>query len=156
MIVFRLCKSAWKNDLSGHGAEITGGRWNSKGIPVVYTSSSRALCMVEIAVHTPLGCLPTDFFMVEIGIPDNLQIIEVFEDELPQNWQSFGFKQITQAIGDGFIKEKKALVLKVPSAVVQGDFNYLINPGHKDIGSISIIKTRAFGFDERLFGKIIT
>jgi RES domain-containing protein len=151
MIVFRLCKSAWKNDLSGRGAEITGGRWNSKGVAVVYTSSSRALCMAEIAVHAPLGCLPVDFFLVEILIPENSPVKEIAKKELPANWQSFKNRQMTQNIGDCFIKEKKALVLKVPSAVVQGDYNFLINPGHALKDTVSIQKVEEFRFDERLF-----
>ena len=151
MIVYRLCKSAWKDDLSGHGAEISGGRWNSKGIAIFYTSSSRALCVAEIAVHTPIGCLPSDFYMVEIGIPPSSKITEVLEDELPLNWQSFDFRHLTQNIGDNFIKENKTLVLKVPSAVVQGDYNYLINPINEAKNTISIIKFEAFRFDKRLF-----
>jgi RES domain-containing protein len=152
MIVYRLCKSEWKHDLSGKGAEIAGGRWNSKGIAIVYASSSRALCMAEIAVHTPLGCLPVDYFMVEIGIPSDTFIIEVFNNELPHNWQSFANRNNTQFIGDNFIKENKFLVLKVPSAVVPGDFNYLINPAHREKDNISILKKEVFRFDQRLFG----
>jgi RES domain-containing protein len=117
----------------------------------VYTSSSRALCMAEVAVHTPLGCLPVDFYMVEIGIPPDSLIKEVIENDLPRNWRSFGNRQLTQSIGDKFIIEKKSLILKVPSAVVQGDYNYLINPAHEDKNKISILKCEAFQFDERLF-----
>ncbi len=153
MIVYRLCKSAWKNDLSGRGAELSGGRWNSKGIPVIYTSSSRALCMVEIAVHTPMGLLPTNYFMLEINIPDTCSIEIISEKDLPRSWESFEFMHITQLMGDHFIKENLALVLKVPSAVVRGDYNYLINPGHKVIHSIKILNISEFGFDRRLFGK---
>jgi RES domain-containing protein len=151
MIVYRLCKSAWKKDLSGRGAELTGGRWNSKGIAILYTSSSRALCMAEIAVHTPLGCLPVDYYMVEIEIPSDAIITEISEAELPKSWRSFSSRYLTQFIGDGFIRENKFLVLKVPSAVVRGDYNYLINPGHRDSDKIGIINTEGFGFDERLF-----
>ena len=151
MNVFRLCKSTWQNDLSGKGAEISGGRWNSKGKPLLYTSSSRALCVAEIAVHTPLGCLPEDFSMVEIKLPDHIAMKEVHEDELPNHWQSFEHRNITQRIGDHFISSSVALILKVPSAVAQGDFNYLINPGHSDIKYISIVKCDPFRFDERLF-----
>lgn len=118
----------------------------------MYSSSSRALSMAEIAVHTPLGCLPADYFMVEIGIPSEISIKEIFEEELPQNWRSFGNRHLTQLIGDNFIKENKYLVLKVPSAVVQGDFNILINPGHKEKDKIKVLKTEEFLFDQRLFG----
>ena len=61
MIVYRLCKSIYKKDLSGKGAEIAGGRWNSKGYAILYTSESRSLCTAEIAVHTPLGNVPADY-----------------------------------------------------------------------------------------------
>ena len=153
MIVYRLCKSAWQNDLSGKGAEITGGRWNSKGNAMVYTSSSRALSMAEIAVHTPLGCLPDDFVLVEIQIPLNTLILEISENELPPNWRSFINRQVTQKIGDHFILNNKALVLKVPSAVVQGDYNFLINPYHPEKNKIKISRVESFQFDERLFLK---
>ena len=151
MIVYRLCSSAWKEDLSGRGAEITGGRWNSKGTAVVYTSSSRALCVAEIAVHTPLGCLPVNYCMVEIYIPDTSAIKEILPLVLPQKWQSFENRHKTQLMGDTFIQENIVLMLKVPSAVIQGDFNYLINPRHKDIRTVQIKNTEDFGFDERLF-----
>jgi len=151
MIVYRLCSSVWKEDMSGHGAEITGGRWNSKGTAVVYTSSSRALCVTEIAVHTPLGCLPVNYCMIEIYIPDNSTIREMLPSILPRNWQSFENRQKTQLIGDSFVRENKALALKVPSAVVQGDYNFLINPRHAAIQSVKILNIEDFGFDERLF-----
>jgi len=151
MIVFRLCRSAWKEDLSGQGAKITGGRWNSKGIAVVYTSSSRALCVAEIAVHTPLGCLPQDYYLIEILIPENSSVREIQVSDLPRNWQSFEKRQITQQIGNSFIQQSQDLILKVPSAVVQGDFNYLINPMHIDIKNISVKSIEEFRFDGRLF-----
>ena len=153
MIVYRLCKSAWQNDLSGKGAEIAGGRWNSKGNALVYTSSSRALCMAEIAVHAPLGCLPDDYVMVEIQIPLNSVVLEIAESDLPRHWQSFINRQVTQKIGDHFIAHNKALVLKVPSAGVQGDYNFLINPNHPEKEDIKISKVESFRFDERLFIK---
>ncbi len=151
MIVFRLCKSVWQNDLSGKGAEISGGRWNSKGKPLLYTASSRALCVAEIAVHTPLGCLPHDFSMVEIKLPGQITIKEVHENELPEHWQAFEHRNITQTIGDRFISGNTSLVLKVPSALVQGDYNYLINPEHQYKKHISIVRCVPFRFDNRLF-----
>ena len=151
MIVYRLCSSARKEDLSGRGAEITGGRWNIKGTAVVYTSSSRALCVTEIAVHTPLGCLPVNYCMIEIFIPGTSAIKEILPFALPRKWQSFENRHKSQLIGDTFIRENKELVLKVPSAVVQGDYNYLINPRHIDIRTVQIKNIEDFGFDERLF-----
>ena len=151
MIVFRLSKSKHSKDLSGKGAEKFGGRWNSKGVAIVYTSDSRALCTAEIAVHTPLGILPFDYEIATIHIPDNTIIPELELSELPKNWKSIPHAHSTQEIGDKFIDDDQFLLIKVPSAVVQGEFNYLINPSHADFKSISIQKTEPFNFDERLF-----
>jgi len=151
MIVFRLSKSRHSKDLSGKGAEKFGGRWNSKGVAVLYTSDSRALCTAEIAVHTPLGNLPIDYEITLIKIPENTIIPELETSELPPDWKSIPHSHSTQEIGDRFVDADQFLVLKVPSAVVQGEFNYLINPAHDDFRSIKIEKTEPFAFDERLF-----
>ncbi len=153
MIVYRLSKKIYAHDLSGKGAEKAGGRWNSKGIAVVYTSSSRALCVTEIAVHTPLGILPLDYYLVTIEIPDSVNIYELSARNLPKDWKLIPHSGSTQKLGDLFIKESKFLVMKVPSAVVQGDFNYLINPRHEDFSGIRILQTEKFTFDDRLFLK---
>lgn len=152
MIVFRLSKAKFARDLSGKGAEIAGGRWNSKGIPVLYTSASRALCTTEIAVHTPLGNVPMDYHIISIKIPD-ASVYELPETKLPKDWKEFPHSLSTQEIGDRFVRESKFLVMRVPSAVVQGDFNYIINVRHADFSKIKITETLPFSFDERLFKK---
>lgn len=153
MIVFRLAKSKYSLNLSGKGAEKTGGRWNSKGTSIIYTSESRALCTAEIAVHIPLGILPKDFKLVMIEIPDSVRVKEIILNQLPQDWNSIPHSGSTQEIGDVFINEQKYAVIKVPSAAVPGDFNYLINPAHADFNKIKIIDSVAFVFDQRLFLK---
>lgn len=150
MVVYRLSKSLYANDLSGKGAELVGGRWNSKGNAVLYTSQSIALCVTEIAVHIPLGILPKDFELIHIEIPEDL-ILEI--KKLPKDWQTFPHSDSTQKIGDKFLKDLKYLILKVPSAAVQGEFNYLINPKHKDFEKVKIRKKEKFSFDDRLFIK---
>ncbi len=151
MIVYRICKGKYENDLSGQGARLAGGRWNSKGVPVVYTSQTRALCMVEVAVHIPFGYLPVDYKILSIEIPDSVDIQEIPTHDLPNGWNSITYSSATQAIGDDFIKTNKFLVLKVPSATVDGEFNYLINPNHANIRDIKIVESKDFRFDIRLF-----
>ena len=151
MIVFRLAKSKYSRDLSGKGAEKTGGRWNSKGVTMVYTSESRALCTAEIAVHIPLGIMPKDFELISVEIPDSIKIFELSVNDLPKDWNSIPHSGKTQKLGDKFIRENKHAVMKVPSAVVQGDFNYLINSDHEDAKNVKIIKLESFVFDQRLF-----
>ncbi|PLW92984.1 MAG: RES superfamily protein [Marinilabiliales bacterium] len=151
MKVYRLSKERYCRDLSGKGAELAGGRWNSRGTAMVYTSSSRALCMAEVAVHFPLGITPRNYYLTTIEIGKKAKISVVNPEELSSDWNTFPHAHFTQEIGDQFIKDSEFLVLKVPSAVVQGDFNFLINPHHKDTRQIKIIKTEEFSFDKRLF-----
>jgi RES domain-containing protein len=151
MIVYRLSKERHKNDLSGKGAEKTGGRWNSRGVAMLYTSQSRALCTTEIAVHSSLGILPSDYWMIEIELPDTIDIFEIDSTRLSRNWKTFPHPHFTQAIGDEFAAAGKHLIMKAPSAVVQGDFNFLINPAHSLFRKVKIKSAELFEFDERLF-----
>jgi len=151
MIVYRLSKQGFINDLSGYGAEKTGGRWNSKGVPILYTAASRALAVVEMAVHIPMGIIPTDYCLAVIEIPDVVSMPRVEIDDLPANWNRNPFTKNTQLIGDSFIKSNKHLMVQVPSASVHGDFNYLINPRHPDFKNVRVKSVDAFEFDSRLF-----
>ncbi|MCG9910951.1 MAG: RES family NAD+ phosphorylase [Flavobacteriales bacterium] len=153
MIVYRLCKAKYADDLSGTGAEKTGGRWNSKGTAVLYTGSSRALCTAELAIHLPLGIIPTDYVLVAIEIPDNITINELHPSQLPKGWNAVPHNEISQNIGNRFIHENQTLLLKVPSVVVPGDYNYLINPNHNDFKRIKIKEKTLFTFDKRLFSR---
>lgn len=153
MIFFRICREKYSKGLDGTGAEKVGGRWNSMGVPVLYVSDSIAACVVEIAVHHPLGMIPNGYVLVTIQVPNETEIVEVKKSKLAQNWSNPQPTEYTQKIGDNFIKENKHLLLKVPSASVQGEFNYLINPKHKDFSKVKIKKIEPFGFDKRLFIK---
>lgn len=150
MTVYRLAKKIYAKDLSGKGAEIAGGRWNSKGTPMLYTAQNIALCVSEVAVHLPLGILPKDYCLVHIEIPDEA-VLEL--KKLPPSWNAIPHNNATQMVGDKFIKDRKFLALKVPSAAVQGEFNLLLNPFHKDFGGVKVVKVEKFSFDERLFLK---
>lgn len=153
MIIYRLSNANYITDLSGKGAEIAGGRWNSKGIPVLYTASSRALAVIEVAVHVPLGIIPINYAMASIQLPDDTLIQEIDAKNLPPNWTKNPFIKETQQLGDDFIRAGKHLALKVPSASVAGDHNILLNPRHRDFRKVKVVKTEAFEFDLRLFKK---
>jgi RES domain-containing protein len=151
MRVFRLIRKKYGIELSGKGAALSGNRWNSRGTELIYTSESRALAMAEVAVHLSLSILPKDYVMVEIEIPNSVSISSLKTDDLPQGWNSFPHLLDTQKIGDDFVAERKSCVLKVPSAVVPGDFNFLINSNHLDFSAIKIVGYKDFPFDQRLF-----
>jgi RES domain-containing protein len=151
MRVFRLSKRKYSKELNGKGAAKSGNRWNSKGTEIIYTAESRALAMAEVAVHLTLATLPSDYVMIEIEIPDNIIAKELILKELDEDWNNHPPNSITQKIGDEFIDSIKECLLKVPSAVVQGDSNYLINPYHPDFKKIEIIEITDFPFDKRIF-----
>lgn len=151
MIVYRLSRGKYKKDLSGKGAKLAGGRWNSKGIPLLYTAQSRALCSVEIAVHVPFGVLPKNYKLLTIEFPNSVKTKVLSTNKLPSNWKENPHPGSTQQIGDKFAEENKYLVLKVPSAVVQGAYNYLLNPNHTDFKKVAIVNIEPFEFDTRLF-----
>ena len=149
MIVYRLSRGKYARDLSGKGAEMYGGRWNSKGTPLIYTSQSRSLTFAEISMHIPLGIIPKDYYQVTIRIPDTAGILELREPDFPADWRSNPHSDSTQKIGDQFSVELKKLALRVPSAVVPGDFNYLINPRHPQMKEVTIVDVEPFEFDSR-------
>lgn len=150
MIVYRLTKGNYRNEISGVGAERFGGRWNNKGIRIIYTGESRALCTTEIAVHTPLGNVPENYYLQTIQLPKT-EIQKISATDLAENWRNFPHTISTKGIGDEFVKKGKLLVLKVPSAVVQDEFNYLINPAHELFTKVRLIAVETFKFDSRLF-----
>lgn len=151
MKVFRLSREKYRHELSGYGASLNGQRWNSKGTEVIYTAESRALATSEVAVHIPIGILPKDYFMVEIEIPSTVKIRELSTTDLPDGWDSIPNHPGSQYVGDKFVLENEFAVLKVPSVVVKGDYNFVINPKHSDFKKIKITGTYPFPFDKRLF-----
>ncbi|PKP14226.1 MAG: RES superfamily protein [Bacteroidetes bacterium HGW-Bacteroidetes-3] len=151
MKIYRLSREKYSKELSGKGASNSGNRWNSKGTEIIYCASSKALAMAEIAVHISLALLPNDFLMIEIDVPESIIIGEIDEKNLQEDWNVFPHSLYTQQIGDEFIKQNKYCILKVPSAVVKGDINFLVNPYHPDFGLVKISNSYHFPFDKRLF-----
>ena len=151
MEVFRLSRKEFALPLSGKGSAIKGARWNSIGVELIYTAANRSLAMAEIAVHFSLATLPSHFMMLTIFIPDNFPIKELEVKDLPLNWNTFPHPVSTQKIGDDFVNENKFCVLRIPSVVTQGDYNFLINPYHNDFKKVKIISVEKFPFDQRIF-----
>lgn len=149
MIVFRITSSKYAGDLSGRGAEKAGGRWNQRGIPVLYTCQSRALAAMELAVHITLSTIQDDYKILTIEIPDTtIHALQI--EKLPADWKQFPFPQSTQTIGTQWLAANNELAMKVPSVVIEGDYNLLINPNHELFNAIRIIETKPFAFDTRL------
>lgn len=152
MKVYRIEREKYL-DTTLHGvgtASTEGYRWNSLNTYLVYTAESRALVTLEVSVHLDFSeDIPTDRFYVEIDIPDDIEILELSIDQLPKNWDSKPPILETQYIGDDFVSQKDAAVLKVPSSIVPPEYNYLINPNHPDSTKIKVISTQRLQFDNR-------
>ena len=151
MEVYRLCREKFALPLSGIGASIRGARWNSPGVQLLYTAANRSLAMAEVAVHLTLATLPPDYVMLSISVPDDAPVKKITAASLPENWNAFPHLAATQQIGDDFVKENKFLLLRVPSAVTRGDFNYLINTRHPDFKKVKVLSSEKFPFDTRIF-----
>jgi RES domain-containing protein len=151
MEVYRLSREKFAGTMSGRGAALKGARWNSAGVEMIYTAANRSLAMAEIIVHFTLATIPDDYVMLTIFVPDDANIRQVPNTDLPPDWNAWPNSVSTQVIGDHFIAENKNLLLRVPSAVTQGDFNFLINPFHPDFTRIRVVDTQKFPFDSRIF-----
>lgn len=152
MKVYRIEREKYlSTTLKGNGAALTEGyRWNSLGTHLVYTAESRALAILEVSVHLDLSeDLPEDRHYVEIEIPDNIDILELKVKDLPKNWNAKPPTLYTQYIGDDFVSDNKAAILKVPSSIIPPECNFLINPHHPDWEKIKVNSSSPLTFDER-------
>ncbi|MEM1319584.1 MAG: RES family NAD+ phosphorylase [Bacteroidota bacterium] len=152
MEVFRITKEKYKADLSGKGAELFGGRWNPVGCPALYTSESRALCALEILVHTSKDFLPPKYIIQTIHIPRKLEkeIAHIASKNLPANWDLIQHDESTEELGLRYFKEKNKLGIKVPSVIIQQESNIILNPLHPLYHKVKIIGTTGFHIDRRL------
>jgi RES domain-containing protein len=150
VLVWRVTSRAYAvNALSGEGAARAGNRWNSRGVRVAYTSTSRGLAVLEMLVHVTRETVPADSVLVPVEVPD-----ELIEEpkHLPRGWDEFPYRNIACAVGDRWVRERSSAALLVPSAVLRPEQNLLINPAHADFGKIRIREPEEKALDRRVFG----
>lgn len=150
MELYRVGKKKYIEDLSGTGAKLAGNRWNSKGTAVVYASATLSLCLLECLVHFPPAYIPDDYAFVKLFCPDD-SLTEIMVDILPEHWKQQADDARTKQIGDDFVGEQKHLWMKVPSAIVATECNYILNPHHPRFSEVRILEVKDFIFDNRLF-----
>ncbi|MES2418007.1 MAG: RES family NAD+ phosphorylase [Bacteroidota bacterium] len=149
MILYRIANFKHAEDLSGTGAKLFGGRWNSIGVPMHYMSANRALAALEVLANkgTLLGSKKLCLTVFEV--PDqHIQTIEI--TTLPQNWRAYPGLPELKKLGDEFIRQGEFLLLKVPSAIIIDEFNYLMNVAHPLAEKAKILEVNLFNFDPRL------
>lgn len=140
------------HDLSGIGAQLTGGRWNNKSTPMVYASDSRSLACLETMVHLSGGdALPLNRYLVRITIP-----IAIWKSRFELDpshhigWDAEPPGKVSMNWGTAWIQGKAALLAIVPSVIVPEETNILINPEHPDAGKIAAVKIRKWTYDQRI------
>lgn len=152
MRVWRISKLEFAEQaFSGLGAKLYGGRWNFAGSAVVYTSASLALAAVETFVHLPsLLVLPKNLAAVAADIPDDLEQESIVISDLPANWKETPAPDGLKVIGAEWLRGNRSAVLAVPSVVIQTEWNYLLNPAHRDFAGIRIGRPQPFKYDPRM------
>jgi RES domain-containing protein len=157
-LAWRLSRPEFYTELDGEGARLFGGRWNSPGLPAVYTSSHLSLSVLETYVNIPpalRNSLPV-FQAVRVSIPDDASTTRISSARFAELLTTSDPVAASRSIGDDWIARRDSLVLQVPSVLVPEEDNLLLNPEHPGMTEVSIVSTRAFQFDPRLAVKTMT
>jgi len=147
MEVFRIVKSEYAGTLYASGRA---NRWNYPEERIIYTAGSRSLACLENVVHSSGEALQQTFMVVVVYVPDELAIETIHLNDLPDDWYTLARHPVCQQIGSEWIHSQKTTVLKVPSAIIHEEANFVLNPQHPDYPQIQIAQRKAFAFDPRI------
>jgi RES domain-containing protein len=134
---------------TGEGARLFGGRWNSRGVPVIYTSQTAALAVLEILVHLHAAEILHAYLLAPVTFDDAL-VKTVARNHLPANWRKDPPPAALPRLGDRWVARGDFAVLRVPSALIDTEYNYLLNPAHPDFARCIFGKPTPFKLDPRL------
>lgn len=134
---------------SGEGALRVGGRWTPPGRPAVYASSSIALALLETLVHAPWPTMPTHL-VIPAEVPDAMRITVLNINDLPVDWRNTPTPAALRSIGNDWLLAAETAILRVPSALVPQEWNYVLNPLHPDFSQLKIFAPEALAIDGRL------
>ena len=151
LIVWRIShKKHIDTAVKGEGARRGRGRWNSPGTALIYTSATLSLAAMETLVSMEIENFGNIFLAIGVKIPDNFPIKQLDESLLPSNWRDTPPPRVLASLGDRWFTSKSTAVLRVPSATIPHEYNYLINPLHPDFEKISIYPPQAFILDRKM------
>lgn len=150
MKIYRISKEKYIKDLTGTGARLYGGRWNPKGYAILYTSENRSLAALEVLVHLTPRSVPENLKILTLDIPES-ELIEFDRDKFAGIIKKKDSNRLFQTEGKRWIESGESLGLIVPSVLIPGENNVLINPGHENFSEIKIETIEEFIFDERFF-----
>ena len=155
MRVYRLTLSRHADTaFSGEGARRVGGRWTPAGRPVVYTSASVALALLETLVHTAVNSIPSHH-VIAVDVPGDLPVDTVPAVTLRDDWGHTPASPALQERGESWLDAGRTAILQVPSVIVPLEFNYLLNPHHQDFMRLQIHDPAPFKIDKRLFRQML-
>jgi RES domain-containing protein len=138
MTVYRFSKRVCSNFFGTDGTRQFGGRWSSIGTPVLYTCDSKSLAFSELTIHVPLLLLPEKYFLISILLPENIKSQIAVLRIPPKGWNYRKLSNQAQQLGDKFMRNNTHLCLQVPSAIINGAYNYLLNPAHPDFKKLKV------------------
>jgi RES domain-containing protein len=149
MEVFRISKEEFSKSLSSSGSA---NRWNLKGQFVIYSGSSRSLSSLELVVHKGAVKPAFQYKVMVISIADDDYLFKQIKiNELPFHWRSIAAYSDLQKIGSDWYNKQESLVLKIPSAIIPFEFNYIINTEHSEFGKkVNLVRTEDYFWDSRL------
>lgn len=151
MELYRITQAKFADDLSGNGSRLFGGRWNSEGFFALYTSATRSMALLETLAHTPAKMLNANSYqLISLFIPEDIVAEEILLPSLPLGWDGPDTRAFTKRLGDKFLTDRNSLLLAVPGVLMPEEFNYVINPLHKDIRAVKIVHKRRVYFDKRI------
>jgi RES domain-containing protein len=151
MRVWRICRAPYAAEaFSGEGARRFGGRWNSRGVPMVYCSTSLALAAIELFVHLEPNLQPDDLVSIAAELPKGEPARRLEAEELPAEWWTDDFEAL-RTLGDGWVRAKTSLAMMVPSAPIHSEWNVLVNPLHPAAKELRIEAPQPFHFAARMF-----
>ena len=149
MVLYRVSRTKYANDLTGEGARLHGGRWNHISIPCIYTSESRALAVLEYTVNVNIDDIPRSLSFTTFEVPDtNIQEVKLVD--LPGNWTEASAPSSTKDFGSKILSGLASPIIKIPSAIIPQEFNYLLNPLHADSSHFKILSVQDFVYDVRI------
>jgi RES domain-containing protein len=152
----RLWRISNYSDLSGEGGRRADGRWHERDRRVIYLSEHPALALLEVLVHLEMDVedIPTGFRLLAVDVPGDIPIEEITEENLDSHHLAWRFApEVTRALTSSWFAEVRTALLKIPSVIVPGTSNFLLNPLHSDASRLTVSSNTKLTFDERLFNR---
>jgi RES domain-containing protein len=150
--LWRISKRKYADSaFSGEGARRVGGRWNSRGEGMVYTSGTLSLAALEVFVHMEVEDVATMLAWIRVDVPTEVKIEYLEVTQLPPDWRHIPAPAVLATMGDDWFKSGSTAILAVPSVVIPMEYNYLINPSHPDFVKLAVESPQPFELDPRLW-----